>query len=117
MTNQPSSDAKSYNLGRRRTSVDDSLQIIDRELRRAAISHKFGVSFTEGHVFVMFSQLGLPAFPCPSIGIKTECAGGQQLRQERRLADLIRYPAQQDSLATSISNVCAASFSPSTVVR
>src|SRR5258708_3899318 len=27
------------------------------------------------------------------------------------------YPAQQDSFFTSLSNVCAASFSPSTVVR
>jgi hypothetical protein len=27
------------------------------------------------------------------------------------------YPAQQDSLATSFSKVCAASFRPSTVVR
>jgi hypothetical protein len=27
------------------------------------------------------------------------------------------YPAQQDNLATSLSNVCAANFKPSTVVR
>ena len=27
------------------------------------------------------------------------------------------YPAQQDSFFTSLSKVCAASFSPSTVVR
>ena len=68
----------------------------------------------------LFSELSAARSPTPSnlsLATKRAWRCGNYPADHFSWFPLYHHPAQQDSLATSFSKVCAANFSPSTVVR
>src|SRR3546814_13791065 len=76
--------------------IDDTLEIIGRELRRPTISHWSSIRLSEDHdVGIMLSKFGLPLFPALLTAFECRDRAGKRRAIDRLIARtrrvLIRY--------------------------